>query len=176
MDDSKINFSAIDFEAATGYRNSACAVAIVRVENAKIQEIFHSYIRPPNNYYSPDTIEIHGITPDITENSPPFFKVYPDIKKRINKRNVVAHNESYDRNVVLKCMEMSKIPLEDLEFSTEKWYCTNKIYKKLGHKTTKLNLLAQEYGIELIHHDPISDAKACALLFINYLKNHHGKK
>ena len=33
-----MNFTAIDFETATGNRASACAVGIVSVENAKITD------------------------------------------------------------------------------------------------------------------------------------------
>jgi len=42
-------FTAIDFETATGNRNSACAVGIVPVENGKITKEYYVIIQPPDN-------------------------------------------------------------------------------------------------------------------------------
>lgn len=41
-----MNFAAIDFETATGRRNSACAVGIVTVEDGEIIDKYYSLIRP----------------------------------------------------------------------------------------------------------------------------------
>ena len=41
-----MNFTAIDFETATGKRSSACAVGIVTVEDGVISDTFYSLIQP----------------------------------------------------------------------------------------------------------------------------------
>ena len=42
--------------------------------------------------------------------------------------------------------------------------CTYKLYKK------KLNVLCDECGIELNHHNALSDALACAELYLRHLR------
>ena len=171
MDKNKINFAAIDFECATGKRFSACSVAIVQVRSAEIVETWSTLIKPPNNYYSQMCIDVHGMTPQDTVYSKPFPLIYPDIKKRINNRPVVAHNSKYDRAVFDQSKEYYNIN-DDLVLS-EKWYCTCRLYKyQLKEPTAKLNELCKKYKIELQHHDALSDTIACAKLFINYLEKH----
>ena len=46
-----MTFTAIDFETATGYRDSACAVGIVSVKDSVIINEYYSLIKPPDNYY-----------------------------------------------------------------------------------------------------------------------------
>jgi len=99
-----MNFTAIDFETAKGNRNSACAVAIITVENGKITEEYNVLIQPPDNDYFWKNIEIHGISPEDTANEPNFKELYPEIKKRLQGKTLVAHNESFDRSVLQKTM------------------------------------------------------------------------
>jgi DNA polymerase-3 subunit epsilon len=74
---------AIDFETATAFH--PCSVGIVTVENGVIVDEFVSLIKPPNNLYSPYTIQVHGIYPRDTMNAN-FSQVFPEIKNdyRIN--------------------------------------------------------------------------------------------
>lgn len=171
MEKNKINFSAIDFECATGKRFSACSVAIVQVRNAEIVEQWSSLIQPPNNYYSQMCIDVHGMTPQDTVFAKPFNIVYPEIKKRIDNRAVVAHNAQYDRSVFNTCYEYYNIN-DDIKL-TDKWYCTYRSYRFfVKEKNTKLNELCKKYNIDLDHHNALSDAVGCAKLFIHYLINH----
>jgi DNA polymerase-3 subunit epsilon len=75
-------------------------VGIVTVENGVIVDEFVSLIKPPNNLYSPFTIQVHGIYPRDTVNAKSFTQVFPEIQRRLQNRVVVAHNESFDRNVL----------------------------------------------------------------------------
>ena len=47
-----MNFVAIDFETADYQRDSACAVALVRVESGKIVAREHRLIRPPRRTFT----------------------------------------------------------------------------------------------------------------------------
>jgi len=150
-------YTAIDFETAE--RHHICAVGIVTVENGRIIDEYYSLIKPPGNKYSPFTIRVHGIYPEDTANSPNFKQIYPEIKKRLQGKTVVAHNESFDRNVLKKTMADYGINYSELNIG-ERWECTYKIHGQ------KLNLCCQEFGIELNHHEALSDARACALLYL----------
>ena len=158
-----MTFTAIDFETATGYH--PCSVGIVTVENGIIVVEFVSLIKPPNNLYSPFTIQVHGIYPKDTVNAKSFAQVYPEIKKRLQNRIVVAHNESFDRNVLAKSMLLYNLDYSDLNIAS-RWECTVKIYKAKGLKPTKLSDCCREMNISLNHHEALSDARACAKLYL----------
>ena len=161
---------AIDFETATGYRDSACAVGIVSVRNGKIVDEYHSLIQPPDNQYWRKFSQIHGITPEMTESAPEFYAIYPEIKKRLMGQTVVAHNEAFDRSVLKSVMRMYRFDYDEL-LLTDKWECTLSIYRSLGYSPCNLNSCCQAEGIPLQHHEALSDARGCALLYLRYLNS-----
>jgi len=156
-------FTAIDFE--TAIKHHICSVGIVTVENGVITDEYHALIKPPNNEYNWHNIQVHGITQRDTLNRPNFSEIFPEIKKRIYGKTLVAHNESFDRNVLSKTMLDYSISYGDLNIA-DKWECTLKIYKAKGYKPAKLNACCEVHNIELVHHEALSDARACAKLFL----------
>ena len=160
-----MNFTAIDFETATGKRSSACAVGIVSVENGSIVEEFYSLIQPPDNTYFGMNIGVHGIRPQDTLNSPTFKQLYPEIKKRLQGQVLVAHNEVFDRSVLKRTMEHYMLDYDELALS-ERWECTMRIYKAKGFVPYKLNACCERLNIPLRHHEALSDAIGCAHLYL----------
>jgi DNA polymerase III subunit epsilon len=163
-----INFTAIDFETATGNRSSACAVGIISVENGMIVDEYVTLIQPPNNEYSYYNMQVHGITEKDTANALFFCDVYPEIKKRIAGKTIVAHNESFDRSVLFNTMAFYDLDYSDLCIPN-KWECTLQIYRQKGYKPASLDVCCQRQGIKLNHHEALSDAKACAILFLKHM-------
>lgn len=159
-----MTFTAIDFETATSFH--PCSVGIVTVENGIVVDEFVTLIQPPNNLYNPYTIQVHGIYPSDTARAKNFLQVFPEIQKRLQNRVVVAHNESFDRNVLAKSMAYYGLDYADLNISS-RWECTVKIYKAKGIKPTKLSDCCREMNIQLNHHEALSDARACAQLYLN---------
>lgn len=160
-----MTFTAIDFETATGQRNSACAVGIVTVENGTITEKFYSLIQPPGNAYFGMNIAVHGIRPQDTVSAPTFADLYPEIKARLQGRTLVAHNEVFDRSVLKRTMEHYALDYAGLELA-ERWECTMRIYKAKGFVPYKLNACCKRLGIPLRHHEALSDAIGCAHLYL----------
>lgn len=160
-----MTFTAIDFETATGRRNSACAVGIVTVENGILTEEFYSLIQPPGNAYFGMNIAIHGIRPSDTANSPTFKELYPEIRARLHRKKIVAHNEVFDRSVLRRTMEHYALDYTKLELA-EHWECTMRIYKAKGFVPYKLNACCEQLGIALRHHEALSDAIGCAHLYL----------
>lgn len=160
-----MNFTAIDFETATGRRDSACAVGIVVVEGGEIADRFYSLIQPPNNYYWRKNIRIHGIRPSDTLTAPTFEAVYPELRSRLRGRVVVAHNETFDRSVLRRAMEYYGLWYGDLDLP-DRWECTLKIYRRKGFRPCKLSDCCRCMGIDLNHHEALSDAMACAQLYL----------
>ena len=154
-----INFTAIDFETASGYRNSICQVGLVRVENRIITKEVNLLVQPPNNYYWNSFTDIHGIAAKDTINAPTFDQVWQKIVPYIENQNVIAHNGfGFDFPVLDKTLLHYSLTIPNYTK-----FCTYKIYR------SNLVNLCQEYNIPLNHHDALSDAKACAELYLKYL-------
>jgi DNA polymerase-3 subunit epsilon len=167
-----MKFVAIDFE--TALKHHICAVGIVSIENGKIVDEYYSLVRPPNNEYSWRTIEVHGIQPEDTQHAPSFEEIYPEIKKRLQNKIVVAHNESFDRNVLKKTMQDFNMDYESLHLA-KMWQCTMKIYRKKGYKPATLDACCRTENIALNHHEALSDARASAQLFIKHKKDEENR-
>ena len=149
-------FTAIDFETAQEYRWSICQVGLVRVEHGKITDEINLLVQPPKNYYWDRFINIHGITPEDTANAPTFDKLWHKIEPFIKGQSVVAHNGlSFDFPVLYKTLEYYGMQIPEY-----KKYCTYRIFKD------NLASLCREHDIPLNHHDALSDARACAKLFL----------
>ena len=160
-----MTFTAIDFETATGYPESACAVGIVTVNDGIITEEYYTLIQPPNNEYWYQNIMVHGIKPIETLNGKTFDQVFPEIQKRLFGRKIVAHNEAFDRRVLTKTMKAYGLYYDELEIA-DMWECTCKIYRKKGYKPANLKYCSDLNNIQLVHHEALSDARACAKLYL----------
>ena len=153
------SFTAIDFETAHSKRFSICQVGLVRVEQGKITLEINELIQPPNNYYWTNFIEIHGISPKDTANSPTFDKLWNKIEPFITNQIVVAHNGmAFDFPVLQQTLEYYGMTAPKYEKR-----CT---YRLFG---VNLASLCKKHCIPLNHHDALSDAKACAELYKIYL-------
>ena len=160
-----MTFTAIDFETATYARDSACAVGIITVTDNQITDTYYTLIRPPGNYYYAQNISVHGIHPHQTENAKSFTEVFPEITKRLHGQTIVAHNAPFDRSVLIKCMQTSDFDYTGLDI-TNRWQCTLQIYRQKGFKPCRLSDCCNALKIELDHHHALSDALACAELYL----------
>ena len=160
-----MNFVALDFETATGYHNSACAVALVIVKEGKIVEEYETLIQPPDNYFwRRFTEKIHGIHWRDTLNAPSIADLFPELKKRLAGQIVVTHNAPFDRDVLFQSLKYHHINADDLQIA--EWQCTLEIYRNKGFNPASLDACCARLGIPLNHHNALSDAKACAELFL----------
>ncbi len=149
------DFVAIDFETATGSRNSACALAMIVVKNCKVVYEYTYLIQPPSNKYSYHNTRVHGMNHLDPINKPTIEEYYQEIFNILDGANIVAHNASFDISVL-----NSTLSLYNLKHPTPKAiYCT---YRMSGES---LDSCCSTHNIELVHHDPTSDAIACAKLF-----------
>ena len=153
-------FTAIDFETAQGYRWSICQVGLVRVENGVITKELTFLVHPPDNYYWGKFTQIHGISAADTAHAPTFEQVWPSLAPYIENELVVAHNGfGFDFPVLSETLKYYGLTTPEYQK-----ICTYKIYK------TNLAALCQQHQIPLNHHDALSDAKACAALYLKHLE------
>ena len=109
-------FTAIDFETAQGSRWSICQVGLIRVENGEVVKRLDFLVQPPDNYYWDKLIDIHGITPEDTANTPTFDIIWPQIEPFIKGQHVVAHNGfSFDFHCISQTLEYYNLDVPEYE-------------------------------------------------------------
>ncbi len=154
-------FVAIDFETADRHRDSACAVAVVRVEGGAIVRREERLIRPPRREF--ENTAIHGITWEMVSAAPPFGDVWRELEPVLaGAAFLAAHNAPFDRGVMEACCSAAGLP-----YPRFAWRCTVLIARdRWGIYPTKLPDVCRNLGIELNHHNALSDAEACARIVL----------
>lgn len=159
-------FVAIDFETADRGRDSACAVGLVRVEGTRIvkREVF--LIRPPRQHF--EFTYIHGITYSMVRNSPTFGELWPKLAEWLRDIDfLVAHNASFDRSVLQACCDYHELEMPPVNFE-----CTMRLARRQWEiYPTKLPDVCRRLGIELNHHEALSDAAAAAGIVIRAVRD-----
>lgn len=154
-------FAAIDFETADYGRDSACAVALVKVEDNRIVDRVSSLIRPPRREFV--FTYLHGITWGMVRNAPTFAQLWPQLNRWLRGvRFLAAHNATFDRGVLETCCRISGLEFPDIPFE-----CTVRMARDVfGIYPTRLDCVCDALGIPLIHHQADSDAEACARIVL----------
>lgn len=154
-----MEFTAIDFETANESRASACAIGIVVVRNLEVVEEFYHLIRPPDLYFSPFNIRIHGIRPRDVLDQPSFAELWTDIRGYFENRLVIAHNASFDMSVLRSVLDTYNLDYPGLKYS-----CTMRMARRIWpyQPSYRLSSIAQMLGITFRHHHALEDAYACA--------------
>ena len=158
-------FAAIDFETADYWRDSACSVGVVLVENGRMTERLHQLIRPPRKEFV--FTGIHGLTWNDVCDSPTFRQLWPQLQKFIDKAEfLVAHNASFDKSVLYACCAAERITPP-----THQFQCTMRMARsKWNLQSVKLPSVCRHLGIQLNHHNALSDAEACAQIAVQILR------
>jgi DNA polymerase-3 subunit epsilon len=151
------DFVAIDFETADYRADSACAVGLVRVRDGRIAEQVTRLIRPPRPRFA--FTWSHGISWEMVRDEPVLAEVWRELRPLLRgARCLVAHNAAFDRNVLQACCAAAELPAPGLRFA-----CTVRAARQTWSVyPTKLPDVCRYLAIPLRHHDPASDAHACA--------------
>ena len=164
-----LDFIAIDFETATGRRASVCGAGVCVVRDGRIAETRSWLVRPQGNMYSYWNMQIHGIRPSDTEQSPEFPEVWAEISGYINEVPVlVAHNAAFDMGCIRSSLELYGIPKPDATY-----YCSLRAARKLyDFGCNSLDYLCDQFEIPYgRHHRAGDDAEMCARLFLREVKD-----
>jgi DNA polymerase-3 subunit epsilon len=161
-----MNFTAIDFETANGFRGSACAIGAAKIRDGQLVATHYSLLQPPAGFdrFDPRNVAIHGITPDDVTSAPAFAEHFDDLAAFIGDDVMVAHNAGFDMGVIESGLEVSNRPIPHMEFA-----CTltlsRKNYRLASHA---LPSAAAEAGYVLRnHHNALEDAKAAAAIVVD---------
>ncbi len=166
-----LDFTAIDFETANGFRGSPCSVGLVRVRDGRAVERAHWLMRPPegHDHFDPRNVAVHGIRPEDVAHAPRFADVFAEIGGFIGDDVLAAHNAAFDLGVIRSALEVSALPAPAYDYA-----CTvvlsRRTYDLPSHS---LPFAARAAGVELErHHDAAEDAAACAGVLVDIARRH----
>jgi DNA polymerase III subunit epsilon len=156
-----MNFLAIDFETGDHQPDSAISIGLVRVEGGQIVSEAVRLIRPPREKVL--FTSIHGLRWEDVCGAPTFAQLWPEIRSYFDGVDfLVAHNAPFDRKVLHSCCEVNGIAIP-----TQAFQCTVQVARRAFQIfPTKLSNVCQTLGIELNHHEALSDARAAAKIYL----------
>jgi DNA polymerase-3 subunit epsilon len=155
-------FVAIDFETADRTPESACAVALVRVEGLEIVKRDVCLLRPPRNHFV--FTYYHGIRWKDVVKAPTFGEAWPELSRVLHGAEfLAAHYAPFDQRVLNACCRAACLKPPDLPF-----ICTVQLARQhLGIRPAKLPNVCARLGLPLDHHhEALCDAEACARIII----------
>ncbi|MFB1427746.1 exonuclease domain-containing protein [Micrococcus endophyticus] len=161
-----LDFTAIDFETANGFRGSPCALGAVRVRDGVMVERAEWLIRPPVGFdrFDPRNVRIHGITEDRVLDAARFADVYDELAGFVGTDVLAAHNAGFDVGVIESGLEVSGRDVPRLDF-----VCTLVLARRVYDLASyALPSAAREAGFAPgPHHDALADAEACAAILVD---------
>ncbi len=159
--DPAVPFVAIDFETADYGADSACAVALVRVEQGAIVQRQFALIRPPRRCFR--FTHIHGIAWNDVAGAPSFGECWPALSAMLDGVHfLAAHNSGFDCRVLRACCLQARLEPPALPF-----LCTVKVARHTWKlRPANLPAVCAHLRIPLQHHDASSDAEACARIVL----------
>lgn len=161
-----VNFTAIDFETANGFRGSACSIGMAKIRDGKTIDTYYQLLKPPAGFdrFDPRNVGIHGITDDQVATAPRFGEAMPEILEFIADDAVLAHNAGFDIGVIESGMEVSELPVPQMHYACS-LRLSRKVYDIASHALPKS---AAEAGFVLeSHHNALADAQACAAIGVD---------
>ena len=166
-----MDFTAIDFETANGFRGSPCSVGLTKVRDGVVVDEGYWLMRPPegHDHFDARNITIHGITPDDVLSAPRFRDVFSEVRAFIGPDALVAHNAAFDIGVIRSASEVSGIPAPAFDYA-----CTVVLSRKsYSLPSYSLPFVAEAAGVPLRnHHDAVEDARACAGIMVDIAAKH----
>ncbi|HEY5501036.1 MAG TPA: 3'-5' exonuclease [Candidatus Humimicrobiaceae bacterium] len=159
--------AAIDFETANEKLSSACSMGISIIEDNEIVKNMQWLIKPPELYFRPFNTRLHGISEKIVEKKPEFYRIWPTIKKYLEGHIILAHNASFDTEVLRKLLDVYQLDYPELSYA-----CTVILSRKVwkGFENYKLSTVAENLNFSFKHHNAKEDAMACANIAIEAAK------
>lgn len=158
-----VSFTAIDFETANGSPASACAVGLVKVVDGRAVDRAGWLIRPPvgHDTFVPFNVQLHGISRERVSRADRWETQLPRLLEYIDGDALVAHNAPFDIGVLAAASMATNSDLPDLDY-----FCTLRTARRVYDLPSyRLPIAAAAAGfVDLVHHDPISDAEACATI------------
>ena len=164
-------FWALDGETANTDLSSICQIGMVQYRNGELMDSWSSLVNP-GSYFDPYNVSIHGITETDVMGAPVFKDVFATLTERLSGA-VLVHHGHFDRTAFARCYD--RFLLDPIDCA---WLDNTKVVRRTWSEFSQrgygLKNLAKHFGIELDHHDALSDANAAAQIMLRAIA-HSGK-
>ena len=163
-----MDFAAIDFETANELPCSVCSVGVVVVRGGLVLDRFFSLIHPEPEYYQWFCQQVHGLSPEDTEDAPVFPFVWERIEPLIEGLPLVAHNARFDEGCLKEVFRVYQMDYPDYKFYDT--LAASRRHFGFALPNHRLQTVAAACGYELTnHHHALADAEACAHIAMKLL-------
>lgn len=155
---------ALDFETSSPEAFGACAIGLARVEEGRLGDAFYSLLRPPSPRIC--YTHVHGLTWELLRDAPTFAEIWPQISATLaGASHFIAHNATFDARVLRACCRHAGLIPPPQPF-----LCTLRASRvHLAIPSRRLSHVCEHFGIALDHHNAVSDALACAHVFLRLI-------
>jgi len=168
-----IRFAVVDVETTggrPGYGDRITEIAIVRVHNGQIVDVFETLVNPECRI-PPMITQITRITSEMVRNKPVFATIAEEVAARLEGHIFVAHNASFDWRFVSH--EVFRGTGQTLDGTT---LCTVRLARKVLPQLPRRNLdaVAHHYAVEIppdMRHRAAGDAIATAKVLLALLRD-----
>ena len=154
-------YTVIDVETPNCRNDSICSIALVCVQNNKIISKEY-YLVNPEDSFDPINMRIHNISKAMVIDKPTFPTIWEKISKHFTNGIIVAHNASFDLNVISKALKNHKMNIPDFSY-----ICTLKLSRRtFDFNKYSLDNICSLLEIELDeHHNALCDAISCQKIY-----------
>lgn len=155
---------ALDFETATSQPDSPCEMGLAIVRGGVVREVRNWLIKPKQwPHFSPFTMAVHGIRPEHVADAPGFAEVWEEALPIMNGAIVVAHNASFDMNVLRSTLSSHRLAAPSFDY-----FCSVSLCRKVwpGRAHYGLGPMCDMHDIRFTHHRAGNDAEAAAELVL----------
>jgi len=145
-------FVVLDTET-TGFRSDDEVVQVSVVSHSG-DVWLNTYVRPTKQMDA-KAAEVNGISEDVLRCAPVFSEVFPEIRKAVEGRVVVAYNASFDSRMLQQTCTRYNLPVIKSE-----WACAMLAFCEASgnSKWAKLSEACETAGIEVVNaHDALGD-------------------
>ena len=162
-----VRYVVFDTETPNSRNDRMSQIGVCVLEDGQICGEYGALINPECGFDF-FNIALTGITPEMTYGEPCFGKLWEDVLRDLfSKGTLVAHNAPFDMAVLGKCLRAYGISWRSRVEYIDTVRVTRRAFPELENH--KLSTLSLSLGIELSHHDALSDARACAEVFLRSL-------
>lgn len=157
------SFVAIDVETANADAASICAIGVAQVRGGVVTVQRSWLVRPPSDHgqFLAQNVRIHGITAEqVARDGQSWPVVLDHVMRMIGTDVVVAHNASFDINVVKAATTACGLLLPAFSYVDSLALARRVMPQLAGHSLPKV---AAACGVaQVLHHHAGDDARVCA--------------
>ncbi|WP_288985808.1 exonuclease domain-containing protein [uncultured Pseudoalteromonas sp.] len=159
-----INFVALDVETANEDHSSICQIGLAKFRDGVVVDTISQLINP-NQEFSFDNVDVHGITARDVESSPTMNDFIDAFWHFVGDDHIVTHT-AYDRTAMNKASIRYDLPFNEKPNWLDSARVTRRAWSQFSERGYGLGNICKHLGITFKHHDALEDAIACGKVLI----------